>query len=131
MPGTAGTLVAVPLYLLLRPLPPIGYLGLLLILFPIGIWACAKTEKELQAKDPSTIVWDEALGFLLAMTAAPPGWPWILVGFVLFRFFDILKPWPIRVLDRKVRGGLGIMLDDLLAGAMAWLLLQTGARVLG
>jgi phosphatidylglycerophosphatase A len=128
-PGTAGTLIAVPLYLLLCPLPPGWYLGLLVLMLMAGIWACGKTERELATPDPAPIVWDEIVGFLLAMTAAPPGWPWILAGFVLFRFFDILKPWPIRVLDQRVEGGLGIMLDDLLAGAMTWVILQSAARL--
>jgi phosphatidylglycerophosphatase A len=129
-PGTVGTVAAVPLYLLLRPLPAGWYLAVLAILTLIGIWACGKTARELNAHDPSAIVWDEFLGFLLAMTAAPPGWPWILAGFALFRFFDILKPWPIRELDQKVRGGLGVILDDLLAGVMTLVVLQVAARVL-
>ena len=130
-PGTMGTLAAIPLYLLLRPLPLIWYLGALLLLFLIGVWACGKTAWELQAQDPSAIVWDEILGFLLAMTAAPPGWPWLLAGFVLFRGLDILKPWPIGALDKRVRGGLGIMLDDVAAGAMTWSLLQAVAHLQG
>lgn len=128
-PGTIGTLAAVPLYLLLRPLPLLWYLGALLPMFLIGVWACGKTARELQAQDPSAIVWDEILGFLLAMTAAPPGWPWLLAGFILFRGFDILKPWPIGTLDKRVKGGLGIMLDDIAAGAMAWVLLQAAVRI--
>lgn len=123
-PGTAGTLVAVPLYLLLQPLPLGWYFGVLLLMFFVGIWACGQTERELDAQDPSAIVWDEFLGYLLTMTAAPPGWMWVVLGFVLFRLFDILKPWPIRELDRRVKGGLGVMLDDLLAGVMAWSILQ-------
>jgi len=130
-PGTMGTLAAIPLYLLLRPLPLGWYLLVLAALVLVGIWACGKTEKDLQAHDPSAIVWDEVVGFLLAMTAAPPGWPWILAGFALFRFFDILKPWPIRELDQRVPGGLGVVLDDLLAGAMTWVLLWASASLLG
>jgi phosphatidylglycerophosphatase A len=123
-PGTAGTLAAVPLYLLLRPLPLMWYLAVLLVFFLVGIWACGKTARELNAHDPSAIVWDEFLGYLVTMAAAPPGWIWILVGFALFRFFDILKPWPIRELDLRVRGGLGVILDDLLAGVMAWAVMR-------
>lgn len=128
-PGTAGTIAAIPLYLLLRSLPVDWYLGALLAMFLVGIWACDKTARELGTQDPSAIVWDEILGFLLAMTAAPTGWPWVLAGFVLFRFFDILKPWPIRELDRRVHGGLGIILDDLAAGAMTLVLLQVAVRI--
>lgn len=129
-PGTVGTIAAVPFYLLLRPLPLSWYIALVAGLTLIGIWACGKTAREMNAHDPAAIVWDEVVGFLLAMTAAPPGWPWILAGFVLFRFFDILKPWPIRELDQRVRGGLGVILDDLLAGVMTWVLLQAAARLL-
>jgi len=130
-PGTLGTTAAIPLYLLLQPLPLIWYLLVLGGLFAVGLWACGKTERELNAHDPSSIVMDEFLGFLLTMTAAPPGWIWVLLGFVLFRFFDILKPWPIRELDLRVHGGLGIILDDLLAGAMAWAILQAVAAGMG
>jgi len=123
-PGTAGTLAAVPLYLVLQPLPLTWYLAVLLGFFLAGIWACGKTARELGAHDPSAIVWDEFLGYLVTMAAAPPGWVWILLGFALFRFFDILKPWPIGELDRRVRGGLGVILDDLLAGVMAWVVMR-------
>jgi phosphatidylglycerophosphatase A len=129
-PGTVGTLAAVPLYLLLSPLPLIWYLFALLLAFLIGVWACGKTARELNAHDPSAIVWDEFLGFLVTMTAAPPGWAWVVAGFVLFRLFDILKPWPIRELDLRVRGGLGVILDDLLAGLLAWAAIQGAAAVI-
>jgi phosphatidylglycerophosphatase A len=130
-PGTAGTLAAVPLYLLLRPLPLVWYLATLLTFLLLGVWACEKTARELNAHDPSAIVWDEFLGYLLTMTAAPTGWQWVVLGFALFRFFDILKPWPIRELDRRVEGGLGVMLDDLAAGVMAWAVLQSVAMTIG
>ena len=126
-PGTMGTLVAIPLYLLLQGLSPGVYLLVLVGLFLIGLWACDKTARELGGGDPGAIVWDEILGYLVTMALAPPGWAWILLGLVLFRFFDILKPWPIGPLDRRVTGGLGILLDDLVAGAMAWCLLQAVA----
>ncbi len=130
-PGTAGTLAAVPLYLLLQPLPLPWYLAMLLAFLLLGVWACDKTARELKVHDPSAIVWDEFLGYLLTMTAAPPGWVWVVLGFALFRFFDILKPWPIRELDRRVKGGLGVMLDDLAAGIMAWAVLQSVAMAVG
>lgn len=123
-PGTAGTLAAIPLYLLVAPLPLAPYLALVAASFAIGVWACDKTARELGVDDPSPVVWDEVVGLLVTMIAAPPGWVWVLVGFLLFRLFDILKPWPIRVLDRDLHGGLGIMLDDLVAGLMAWGVLQ-------
>lgn len=130
-PGTAGTLAAIPLYLLMEPLPLTGYLLVLLVLTLAGLWAIAKTMRELGVHDPGAIVWDEVLGFLLAMTAAPSGWGWIALGFVLFRCFDILKPWPIGMLDRRVPGALGVILDDLVAGLMALALLQLAANLWG
>ena len=130
-PGTMGTVAAIPLYLLLQPLPLIWYLVVLAAFLWIGIWACDKTARELDAQDPTAIVWDEFLGYLLTMVAAPSGWAWVLLGFALFRIFDILKPWPIRELDRRVHGGLGIILDDLLAGLIALILSQAAARIWG
>lgn len=123
-PGTAGTLAAIPLYLLLAQLPLALYLALLVLLFLIGIWACERTSADLGVHDAPAIVWDEFVGFFITMAAAPAGWIWIAIGFALFRLFDILKPWPIGWLDRQVGGGLGIMIDDVLAGAMAWVVLQ-------
>jgi len=130
-PGTAGTLLAVPLYLLLEPLGPVGYFLVLVAVFLIGIYLCGRTSRDLGKHDHSGIVWDEILGYLVSMWLAPRGWVWPLLGFVLFRLFDILKPWPIGWLDRRVAGGLGIMLDDLLAGVFALAGLQLLARWLG
>jgi phosphatidylglycerophosphatase A len=101
------------------------------VLFGLGIWACGRTARDLGGEDPAAIVWDEVVGYLVAMTCAPAGWPWVLAGFVLFRVLDIWKPWPIRWLDRRVHGGLGIMLDDLAAGALAGLILWLASRALG
>lgn len=123
-PGTAGTLAAVPLYLLLSQLPLPGYLLMLLLTFGIGIYLCGRTAEDLGVHDHGGIVWDEFVGFWLTMLVAPPGWQWVLAGFVLFRLFDIIKPFPINWLDRHIKGGLGIMLDDALAGSFAWLCLQ-------
>jgi phosphatidylglycerophosphatase A len=125
-PGTAGTLVAVPLYYLLQAfsLSLTGYLVLLVTLSLAGIPICAHAARRLGVHDHPGIVWDEIVGYLLTMTFAPPGWIWIVLGFVLFRFFDIVKPWPIRWLDRNVGGGFGIMVDDLLAGVFAAAVLQ-------
>ena len=125
-PGTAGTLLAVPLYYLLQlfSLSLTSYLVLLGILFLAGIPICAHAARRLEVHDHPGIVWDEIVGYLLTMTFAPPGWLWVVLGFVLFRFFDIVKPWPIRWLDRKVGGGFGIMVDDLLAGVFAVAVLQ-------
>ena len=123
-PGTFGTLVAVLLYLPLSYLDLGWYLLLLAVSILLGIWLCERASRDLGVHDHPGIVWDEFAGFWLTMIAAPPGWVWIVVGFALFRLFDIWKPWPIGCLDKRVRGGLGIMLDDLVAGAFALLLMQ-------
>ena len=126
-PGTAGTLAAVPLYLLMAPLPLPLYLGLCAALFGLGVWVCGRAARDMGVHDHPGIVLDEMIGYLVTMTAAPPGVVWMVAGFVLFRCFDILKPWPVGALDRRVEGGLGIMLDDLVAGFMALGLLQLAA----
>lgn len=129
-PGTFGTLAAIPLYLLLRPLDPWVYLGITLALFLFGIWLCDRVSRDLGVHDHGGIVWDEWVGLLITLWFVPPGWLWLLAGLVLFRLFDILKPQPIRWIDRKVSGGLGIMLDDLLAGVFALVILQGAAFLL-
>jgi len=126
-PGTFGTLAAVPLYLTMARLPLAAYLAVLAVVILAGIWICGRTSRDLGVHDHGGIVWDEFAGFLVTMTAAPAGWPWVVAGFLLFRLFDILKPWPIGWLDRRVKGGLGIMLDDLLAGLYGWVVLQLAA----
>jgi phosphatidylglycerophosphatase A len=127
-PGTAGTLAAVPLYLLLRDLPLDGYLAVVALFFLAGLPVCAHAARRLGVHDHPAIVWDEIVGYLVTMISAPPGLVWMIAGFVLFRFFDILKPWPIRWCDRRVHGGFGIMLDDLLAGVISAVLLQISSR---
>ena len=123
-PGTAGTVAAIPLYLVMQSLALQVYVPLVVLLFLLGIPICAHTARRLGVHDHPGIVWDEIVGYLITMTFAPPGWLWVLAGFLLFRFFDILKPWPIRWLDRRVGGGFGIMVDDLLAGIAAAAVLQ-------
>ena len=123
-PGTAGTLVAIPLYLLLQPLALPMYLAIVGMSFLAGIAICAHAANRLGVHDHSGIVWDEIVGYWVTMILAPSGWEWIVAGFVLFRFFDIAKPWPISLCDKKVHGGFGIMLDDLLAGIFAAAVLQ-------
>ena len=129
-PGTFGTLAAVPLYLLMRDLPLGMYLAVVAALFVLGIWLCGRTARALGVHDAPAIVWDEVVGYLLVMAAAPHAVWAVILGFVLFRLFDIAKPWPIRWVDRRVTGGFGIMLDDVLAALPAWLLLQITAHVL-
>jgi phosphatidylglycerophosphatase A len=129
-PGTFGTLMAVALYLPLARLELSWYLAVVALASLLGIWICGRTARDLGIHDHGGIVWDEFAGFWLTMVAAPPGWAWIITGFVLFRLFDILKPWPISWLDRHVGGGVGIMLDDLLAGLFAMAIMQGIARLL-
>lgn len=123
-PGTWGTLVALPLYYAMLPLNMLSYLALTLLLTVIGVFICDYSSKKLGVHDHPGIVWDEICGYLITMIAAPVGWMWMLIGFVLFRIFDILKPWPIKWLDQKVKGGFGIMVDDVLAGVFAMASLQ-------
>lgn len=118
-PGTAGTVLAVPIYLLVVQSGLLYYSLFVLIALAVGIWICDVASRQLGVHDHPGIVWDEFVGFWVAMWALPVEWVWLLAGFMAFRFFDILKPWPVGVLDKKVSGGLGIMLDDIVAGAMA------------
>ncbi|GBE09900.1 phosphatidylglycerophosphatase A [bacterium BMS3Abin12] len=127
-PGTAGTVVGVAVYLVLAPLAPGPRVAAVALLFVLGIGLCARAARILGVHDHPAIVWDEIVGFLVTMLPAPGGWPWIGAGFVLFRLFDIFKPWPIRWLDRNVPGGLGIMIDDLAAGICAGAVLWVLAR---
>ncbi|HEY0963636.1 MAG TPA: phosphatidylglycerophosphatase A [Pseudomonadales bacterium] len=123
-PGTFGTLAAIPFFLLLQQLPLAAYALALVLAFGLGIWICDKTAHDLGVHDHGGIVWDEFVGLWITLFVAPPGWWWIVVGFLLFRFFDIVKPFPISWLDRRVSGGLGIMIDDAVAGSFAWFCLQ-------
>ncbi len=123
-PGTLGTLAAIPLYVLMQPMSTGAYIMVLVVWFLMGIVICQRCEESLRVSDHSGIVWDEIVGYLVTMTAMPFSWQGIALGFALFRLFDILKPWPIRFFDRHVHGGFGIMLDDLLAGLLAALLLH-------
>ncbi|RLV59595.1 phosphatidylglycerophosphatase A [Parashewanella curva] len=123
-PGTFGTLAAIPLYLVLNQFSLSVYLIVTLIVSIVGIYICDKASKDMGVHDHGAIVWDEVAGLLITMIAAPAGWIWLLIGFALFRFFDIIKPWPIKWLDSKVSGGFGIMIDDVVAGVFALICLQ-------
>lgn len=123
-PGTWGTIAAIPLYLLIAHQPWYGYLAFTVLSFIAGIYFCAKVSRDLGVHDFSGIVWDEVVGYLFTMFMAPFGLPWMIVGFILFRIFDIWKPQPIRFIDKYVKGGVGIMLDDLIAAIPAWLIMQ-------
>jgi phosphatidylglycerophosphatase A len=123
-PGTAGTFVAVLLFLFCQSMDLMSYSLLTAAICICGIWMCGKSSEMLGVHDHGGIVWDEFAGYFITMIAAPAGWIWIVVGFILFRLFDILKPWPIKWADEKVDGGLGIMLDDMIAGLAAFAVLQ-------
>jgi len=127
MPGTFGTLAALPLVVLLSQYASFSiYLVVTILASVAGIWICGKTADDMGVHDDASIVWDEVAGMLITMLAVPLSWQTLLVGFVLFRFFDILKPWPISYLDKHVHGGFGIMIDDVLAGVFAFGLLHLG-----
>ncbi len=122
-PGTFGTIGAIPfLFLLSLANWPI-YLLALLISFGIGVYLCAETSKKMGVHDHGSIVWDEFVGLWITFFLIPLNWKTLLLGFALFRLFDILKPFPIGWLDKRVHGGFGIMIDDVLAGIYAWLLM--------
>ncbi len=131
-PGTFGTLVGVGLYWLLQSmaLSLTIYIALIVGCFFAGIWICQYTANALGVHDHPAIVWDEVVGYLITMMFAPSGWLWMLIGFALFRLFDIWKPWPIRVIDRCMHGGLGIMLDDVLAAVYAAIVLALIAHIM-
>lgn len=118
-PGTIGTLLGVLIYLAIADWPLVTYLTITIILFLIGIPLCGQAAVILGQKDPPSVVFDEVVGYLVTMIAIPSGWSSVLMGFCLFRLFDIWKPWPINLLDRHIQGGLGIMLDDVGAGLLA------------
>ena len=126
-PGTFGTIAAIPLYLLLAELDPLRYAGAVGVALVAGIFICGWVALDMKAKDPAAIVWDEFVGLWIALFMIPAGWYWLMAGFLLFRFFDILKPWPVSFFDKKVAGGLGIMMDDVAAGLYSLLLLQLAA----
>ena len=115
-PGTFGTLVALPIFYYCAGISLLNYILIVSACFLAGIWICQITTKNLQTHDHPGIVWDEVVGYLVTMIAVPAEWPWLIIGFLLFRIFDIWKPWPIRVIDQQVKGGLGVMLDDVIAG---------------
>lgn len=131
-PGTVGTIMAVLIYLVIvQYLWLYTYLALVLVAFVVGIYLCGKTAQDMGEHDHGGIVWDEFVGYWITMFMVPVTWYWVLAGFALFRFFDILKPFPIGWLDKKVHGGLGIMLDDLVAGLYALIILQVAIVLAG
>ena len=130
-PGTMGTLVAFPIFWYLEPLLTDAlFLLVLVAAFAFGVWVCEKTGRALGVADYGGIVWDEIVAFLLVLFFTPDGFFWSLLSFSLFRFFDILKPQPIRHFDRTWHGGLGVMFDDILAAGYTLLCLALVKSIL-
>lgn len=123
-PGTFGTLLAIPFYLLLRPLPLSAYLVFVVAFIIFSSWLSDRISREIHEHDHPGMCIDEFAGFFVTMINAPHGWTWILLGFLLFRLFDIWKPWPISFIDEKVHGGFGMVLDDIVAGIFAMIVIQ-------
>lgn len=123
-PGTFGTLAALPLVFALSFAPIWLQITLITIGFIFGVYCCDRLAEKLGVHDHSGIVWDEFIGFAIACIAIPQHWFFFLLAFILFRFFDIVKPWPIKLLDSKVDGGFGIMVDDVVAGLFALFLIH-------
>jgi len=130
-PGTVGTLAALPFFLLLSTLPLWAYTAMVLAAAVLGVVICGVASRRLGVHDHPGIVWDEFVGVWIALWAVPVTPVWILSGFILFRVLDIFKPWPIKTVDRTVTGGVGIMLDDILAGVATCALLHLAMRFAG
>lgn len=120
-PGTWGSLAAIPIWYAFAWLPGAVYWAIVLLAFVVGIWLCGQTARDLKVHDHGGIVWDEFVGMWIVLGLFPQQLVGVLLAFILFRFFDVLKPWPISWLDDRLPGGLGIMVDDVVAGGMAML----------
>ena len=140
-PGTVGTLLAFPLFILLGWLlptvsvfgvvVPLYLFGVIVLFFGIGVWACARTGRDLGIADHSAMNWDEVVAMLLILVFTPSSWVWWAFAFFAFRFFDVVKPPPIRHIDRAMKGGLGVMFDDIVAAFYTLLLIALVKRILG
>jgi len=140
-PGTAGTLLAFPLFILLDwllppqalfgTIVPLYLFGVIVLFFGIGVWACARTGRDLGIADHSAMNWDEVVAMLLILLLTPANWAWWAFAFFAFRFFDVVKPPPIRQIDRAMKGGLGVMFDDTVAAFYTLLLVALVKRILG
>ena len=123
-PGTFGTLAAIPVFLVLAQAPLWLYGVLVVLAFVLGCYLCDWVSRDMGVHDHGGIVWDEFVGFWITMILVPVNWMTVVLGFILFRFFDVLKPWPIKWFDQRIHGGIGIMIDDVIAGVFAWVCLQ-------
>ena len=129
-PGTLGTLVAVPIYYFLSENPSPLYEITLVGFFFLSVWISENAERYFGKKDDQRIVIDEIIGFLITMLWIPKTIPFIIIGFFLFRFFDILKPFPVRHLEKGLKGGYGVVLDDVLAGVYANIILHVLYKII-
>ena len=127
-PGTVGSLLGVALFWFMAPLGPAKYAAIFVVLALAGIFICGQTARDFGEIDPGFIVYDEIVGFLVAMYLMPRGWQWILAGFVIYRIFDIWKPFPIHLVEEKLGLGSGIMADDIIAGLYTLVILH-GVRL--
>jgi phosphatidylglycerophosphatase A len=123
-PGTWGTLLTLPIYLAMETLPLALYFSITFFITLGSIWLCDKISREINVHDHPGMCLDEVVGFLITMIGAPHGMVWVIIGFLLFRLFDIWKPAPIGYIDKHIGGGFGIILDDMLAGVYAWIILH-------
>jgi phosphatidylglycerophosphatase A len=130
-PGTVGTLVAFPIWWAIGgAFPAPVLLALIALLFALGVWACGLTGRHLGIADHGAMCWDEIVAFLLVLAVVPPGHLWQAAAFFLFRAFDVVKPPPIRQLERRFKGGFGVMFDDILAAGYTLLVLAVAKRLL-
>lgn len=129
-PGTVGTLLAAPIVMFVMSFGFATHAAFALLAIAAGVYICGESARRLAVHDHPGIVWDEIAGYAVTMLPAPREWPWFVGGFVLFRFFDIVKPWPIREADHSLPGGAGIMLDDVIAGLFAGAILLAAKHVL-
>ncbi|MFB9998750.1 phosphatidylglycerophosphatase A [Providencia rustigianii] len=129
IPGTMGSLAAIPFWLLMDKLPVWSCWVIIVVGFWFGCWICERTSHDMRIHDHGSIVWDEFIGMWITLMAIPVvSVQWVLAGFVIFRIYDMWKPWLIRIFDRRVGGGFGIMIDDIIAAIFAyvtiWLLVH-------
>lgn len=122
-PGTFGTLAAIPFWIFLQMLDRPLYWAIVAAAFALGVYVCGRAARDLGVHDHGALVWDEFVGLWIALALIPLDGLWLALGFILFRLFDIWKPWPIRWFDRNLKGGLGVMADDAVAGAAALVIL--------
>ena len=131
-PGTVGTALAFPIYMLLDTwLDPLALFAVIAVFFAIGVWACGRTGRDLGVADHGAMNWDEVVAMMLILLMIPGGWEWWAFAFFAFRFFDVVKPPPIRHIDRTMKGGMGVMFDDIVAAFYTLLLIAGVKRLLG